>query len=84
MSPDIIGFSCTTGEHNWVLEVAKKIKKVMDIPIILGGPHPTFFPEIINDSNIDIICIGEGEHATLELLNKMEKKKILRISRIYG
>lgn len=78
LSPDIIGFSCTTGEHNWVLEVAKKIKKVMDIPIILGGPHPTFFPEIINDSNIDIICIGEGEHATLELLNKMEKKEDIK------
>ena len=26
-SPDILAFSCTSGEHNWVIETAKKLKK---------------------------------------------------------
>jgi anaerobic magnesium-protoporphyrin IX monomethyl ester cyclase len=74
-SPDIIGFSCTTGEHIWVLEMAEKIKKTFNVPIILGGPHPTFFPEVLENPYVDIICIGEGEHATLELLDKMSRKQ---------
>ena len=33
--------------------------------IIVGGPHPTTsFKEVLNDKNIDVCVIGEGE-ATL-------------------
>lgn len=71
--PDIVGFYCMTGMHNWVIKVAKEIKKSSDIPIILGGPHSTFSPEIINEQSIDIICRGEGEYAVLELLNGMSR-----------
>ena len=74
-SPDILAFSCTSGEHNWVIETAKKLKKRLKIPVLLGGPHPTFFPEIIKDPGIDMICIGEGEYATLDLLDRIDKKK---------
>ena len=44
--PDIIGFSCLTGGHLWVEVCAKRIKRdnKWDIPIIIGGSHPTFFP----------------------------------------
>lgn len=72
--PDIIGFSCMSGFHKEILEISAEIKKEHTIPIILGGPHPTLFPEIINESCIDMICIGEGEFALLELLNAIEKK----------
>lgn len=76
-SPDLIGFSCTTGIHKWALEYAEKIKKFCNAKIIFGGPHPTYFPEIINQGPVDIICRGEGELAILELANKINIQESL-------
>jgi len=73
--PDLIGFSCMTGIHIQILDVIKNIKEIHNIPIILGGPHPTFFPEIINSEGVDIICRGEGEFALIELLDAIESKQ---------
>lgn len=83
-SPDIVGFSFMTGYHHWVLETAKRIKEELGVPIILGGTHPTFFPEIIKKPGIDIICLGEGEYATLELMDVLDTKKdYTRIKNLY-
>ena len=73
INPDIIGFSIVAARWSWMKVLAKKIKSEFKMPILIGGPHPTFFPEIINEDFIDIICIGEGEYAILELLNKLKK-----------
>lgn len=71
--PNIVGFTCVTGEHRWVEKRARQIKEALGVPIIVGGPHPTFFPEMIEMDNIDIICRGEGEFALLELLDRLER-----------
>ena len=49
-----------------------KFYKERNIPVVWGGPHPTFFPDKSFEL-CDIICIGEAEEAFLELANKMEK-----------
>jgi radical SAM superfamily enzyme YgiQ (UPF0313 family) len=83
-SPDIAAFSVVTGPHFWDLRMAKIIKEELDIPIIFGGPHPTFFPQVIENENVDIICRGEGEYAMLELANKMEDgKDITKIKNLW-
>lgn len=74
--PDLIGFSCTTGIHKEALEISGEIKRKHKIPVIMGGSHPTLFPEVINHPAIDIICRGEGEFALIDLLNAFENKKI--------
>ncbi|MCK5421956.1 MAG: B12-binding domain-containing radical SAM protein [Deltaproteobacteria bacterium] len=73
--PNILGFSCLTGGHLWVESYVEKIKKEKrwDIPIIIGGSHATFFPQMIENPYIDFICRGEGEYALKELLDKIEK-----------
>lgn len=71
--PDLIAFSTMTGPHRWVLKTAKKIKESLNKPVILGGSHPTFFPEVIYEPCVDIICLGEGEFAVLELVDKLDK-----------
>jgi anaerobic magnesium-protoporphyrin IX monomethyl ester cyclase len=73
--PDLIAFSTMTGPHKWVLRTAEEIKHVSNKPIILGGPHPTFFPEIIQESPIDMVCVGEGEFALLELADSLDAGK---------
>ncbi len=73
--PDIIGFPCTTGSHQWALKTNKKLKKKINFVSIFGGPHPTFFPEIIKNPSVDIISIGESEYSFLELVESLDQKK---------
>ncbi|MFH1365792.1 MAG: radical SAM protein [Patescibacteria group bacterium] len=73
--PDIIGFTCITGEHRWLEKRAAEIKKYLDVPIIVGGPHPTYFPEMVEIDNVDIVCRGDGENVVLELMNRKTNKQ---------
>jgi len=77
--PSILGFFALTDGHFWVELCAEEIKhnQRWDIPIIVGGSHPTFFPEMINHPCIDFICRGEGEYALEDVLDKMDKGKDL-------
>ena len=43
--PDAVAFSVITGSHLEYIKIARTIKKKLDIPIIWGGPHATFFPK---------------------------------------
>lgn len=73
--PDLIGISFMTGSQTWVLQTIKKIKDIKNIPVIVGGAHPTSCPEFINEEGVDILCVGEGEGAILELCQKMSNKE---------
>jgi len=72
---DLICFTMMTCDVSWALEHAKDIKKIdPDLPIAAGGPHTTIFPEFIEENgDIDIICIGEGEQAVLELAQAIDE-----------
>jgi anaerobic magnesium-protoporphyrin IX monomethyl ester cyclase len=74
-NPDIVAFSTTTGFHKHYLEIARKIKEQQNVFTIFGGPHPTFFPDIIEDKAVDFICVGEGEYPFLELVFALENSK---------
>jgi radical SAM superfamily enzyme YgiQ (UPF0313 family) len=39
---------------------------------VFGGPHPTFFPEMINEEGVDGVCVGEGEGAIVDLANSLD------------
>lgn len=72
--PDFLAFSSMTIQHNWVLDITKYLRDIgIAIPIIIGGPHATFFPHIIESPQIDILCRGEGEEALVELLGFSDK-----------
>lgn len=84
INPDLIGFSCMTGFHNKAISLAMEIKKQYVIPIIMGGPHPTLFPNVIEESSIDMICRGEGEFPLIELMNNIkDKEKYKNIKNLY-
>ncbi len=65
--PGIVGYSVTTGSQRYYLELNRRIKARFDVFSVFGGPHPTFFPEMIEQQGVDGICIGEGEGAMLDL-----------------
>jgi len=66
--PDVIAFSAMTGFHNHYLEVATRVKEEIGVPVIFGGPHATFFPEMIEHPAVDAVCRGEGEEASVDFL----------------
>jgi len=78
--PDLIAFSTVTLQWSETKKYAKIIKKKFDVPIICGGMHPTFMPEdVIDESSINMVCIGEGEEALLEVVNCLENNGDLSI-----
>ena len=70
--PGIVGYSVTTGSQKYYLELNRHIKERFDVFAVFGGPHPTFFPEMIEEKGVDGICIGEGEGAMLDLAEALE------------
>jgi anaerobic magnesium-protoporphyrin IX monomethyl ester cyclase len=66
--PDVIAFSCSSGSHQWAGETAGAIKKRIPVLSVMGGPHPTYFPEAIRQEHIDVLVRGEGEQAMVELV----------------
>lgn len=71
--PDIVAYSLMTGDQDLYLDLNRSLKRTHQFLSVFGGPHPTFFPELINEDGVDIVCRGEGELAFVELLNKLEK-----------
>ncbi len=65
--PQIVGYSVMTGSQRYYLELNRRIRAVAPVFSVFGGPHPTFFPELIEEEGVDGICIGEGEAALVEL-----------------
>lgn len=72
-SPDIAAFSVMSASYKWALGTAKILKEKSrgGICTVMGGPHPTFFPDIINESAIDAICVGEGENAFAQYVDSL-------------
>ena len=70
--PDILGFSTMTAGVAFALNTMRRLKSITGAFTIMGGPHPTFYPEIINEQGLDAICIGEGEGALVDLANAFD------------
>ena len=74
--PDLIGITCLfSGRFKNTMSLSRKIKGYSpELPIIIGGIHPTIFAkEILEDySCVDYICLGEGEKTLRNFVN--EKK----------
>src|SRR5262245_2598243 len=59
--PDAVAFSVISGSHKGYYAIAEQMKARLGVPVIWGGPHPTFFPEVVETPYADAACVGEGE-----------------------
>lgn len=74
LQPDVLGYTVYTGTQQWYLETNRQLQAALPgVFSIFGGPHPTFFPELIEEEGVDGVCIGEGEYATLDLLDALQR-----------
>lgn len=76
--PDIVGIGALTFEAPAMYHIAHLVKQLTDMPVVVGGPHPTSMPrEVMNNRDIDIAVIGEGEVTFKDLLDALETGKDL-------
>ena len=79
LKPNLIAISST--EDMWelgmkILEEVREYKINNKVSVIAGGVFPTFAPDIcIKYDLVDMVCVGEGENALVDLCKRIEKKK---------
>ncbi len=72
--PGLICFSITTNQMHFVRKIGEAIKKQYDLPILVGGHHPTADPDnVISESWVDLLCRGEGDVSIVQLVENIEK-----------
>jgi len=75
LEPDVIAYSSSTGEAKHYINTNQAVKrKFPNVFTIMGGPHPTFYPEMICQTELDAICMGEGEKAFADLLSTLSSR----------
>lgn len=76
-APDLIGLSLTLRQWPRAREVVSAIRSEIDIPVIAGGLFPTFAAEtVLSAEGFDFVCVGEGEGATLDLLEALARDPV--------
>ncbi len=72
-TPDVVGVSALTGPQLGRALLVSKVAKELGAKVIWGGPHPTILPEqTLEHPAIDALVIGEGDHATRNLVRYLE------------
>lgn len=82
--PDILGYSVMTGSQRGYFELNRRLRDELNprraaagqkpVFSVFGGPHPTFFPDMITEPGVDGICVGEGEGAMLDLADALARR----------
>lgn len=86
--PSLVGLTCfVSGNFPRVRYYSKKIKEwFKEVPIVVGGIHPTTYPvEILTYcSYIDYVILGEGENSLSQLAESIGKNDVSVLSKIDG
>lgn len=73
VEPGLLGFSLTTRQWQRARELVGGIRREIDIPVVAGGLHPTFSPQVVLATpGFDYVCLGEGEEPMLDLVSALE------------
>jgi radical SAM superfamily enzyme YgiQ (UPF0313 family) len=87
-SPGLVGLNCLfSGLFETVLYISQAIKtKFPEVPIAIGGIHPTTYPREIlsNIKEIDFIVNGEGEDQIVALANLIEDNDESKLPEIHS
>ena len=72
--PDIVGVSSHTETYPNALVIAGLVKeRDPRTTVIFGGPHASILPlEVLAESDVDYVAVGEGEQTAADLLEVLE------------
>lgn len=73
--PDLLAVTAAESTFEGSIELLKKVRHT-GVPVVMGGVFCTFSPETaISYEDVDVVCVGEGEKAIVELVECMRKGK---------
>lgn len=74
--PDLLLYSVRTGYHKAYIRLNRRLKELYpQVFSVFGGNHPTFYPQmIVREMAIDAVCVGEGEEAICDFVDRFERK----------
>jgi radical SAM superfamily enzyme YgiQ (UPF0313 family) len=67
-NPAVVAMSVMSPEYPQMREIARRIYESTGVFILMGGPHATFFPDIIEEPFIQAVAFGEGDTSFPEFL----------------
>jgi len=79
--PQVVGISSMFSVHcHAVHRVAAVVKRAIpDALVVVGGTHASAFPEVVlDDKNIDLVVIGEGEETLYEIIERHTRREPLQ------
>jgi anaerobic magnesium-protoporphyrin IX monomethyl ester cyclase len=66
--PHLVGITANTPQVKQAWRTAQAIKSILDVPIVLGGPHPSVLPEeSASRPEVDVVARAEGEEIWLNI-----------------
>lgn len=77
-SPDIVGITTLTPPMKHVIKITQITKEINSkCKVVLGGVHPTAFPEMtLKETGADFAVIGEGEITLYEIAKSISDNSI--------
>ncbi len=75
--PHLVGITANTPQVKQAWRTAAKIKKVHDVPVVLGGPHVSVAAEDLDfescqQPDVDMVVRGEGEATWTTISERLE------------
>ena len=66
--PAMVIIPCDLLGHNSALRLARTAKSATEAKVLLGGTHPTFFPNVVLREGVDYAFAGEAEGVVTDVL----------------
>ena len=70
--PTLVCYNAMSADASIYLRINQYLKSKYNFVSVMGGAHPTYFPDVRFEEGIDFICRGEGDLAFAEFLDKLE------------
>jgi radical SAM superfamily enzyme YgiQ (UPF0313 family) len=77
--PDVVAYSVMSADEHHFQAADQEVMKYIEqtgkkVTRIMGGPHPTYFPEVAKDGkwHLDAYCAGDGDNAFSAFLDRIE------------
>ena len=72
VGPLFVGISFRSTFFKLACRITARIRSALDVPVVWGGIHPTIRPDQCAQF-ADIVCVGEGEGAIVDLAARLSK-----------
>ena len=68
--PELVGISLASENFGFAKDLTARLRADLGLPIVWGGIDPTANPDLAIEA-VDIVCVGEGEGALLDLVERL-------------